>query len=85
MWDTLKDRLNILGVMLEGKRFAIGDQFTIADISLACSVGFFITEGQHAPQNVADWYERVLQRVPTLAVANKAEAAALTQIISALG
>lgn len=81
MLDKLEDKLNILGAMLEGKRFAIGDQLTIADISLACNVGYFISEG-HGPKVVEEWYDRVLKKIPTLEKANKAEAVMIKQIVT---
>jgi len=50
---------------LEGKEFATGDQFTVADIMLFCSVEFGIYTGLEIPEdcaNVRAWHARVAAR-----------------------
>ncbi len=50
---------------LEGKEFATGDEFTVADIMLFCSVEFGIYTGLEIPEdcaNVRAWHARVAAR-----------------------
>lgn len=50
---------------LEGKEFVVGDQFTVADIMLFCSIEFGIYTGLEIPEdcaNVRSWHARIAAR-----------------------
>jgi glutathione S-transferase len=59
---AVRDNLRWLDPLLAGKRWIVGDRFTIADIVLYCALDFGASAGQPVPDglsNVIAWKERV--------------------------
>jgi len=62
---VVRDNLAWLDPLMAGKRFVVGDRFTIADIILFCALDFGRGVGQAldpANKNLAGWFARVAER-----------------------
>lgn len=61
----------VLDAHLAGRTWLAGDDFSIADIALACTAEMFVSAKLDLGANVAAWYERVTSR-PSWAFASQA-------------
>lgn len=82
-WNKVKSNFEILEKLLDGHKFLIGDELTIADISVASSIGLFVPESW-VSTNIKQWYEHVLAEVPMLKQMLDAEPEGMKELAKAI-